>query len=104
MDKDIIKQKSLNYLGLAARAGLLVTGEDNVIVEMRKNKVKIVFVANDSSSKTIDNFQRKCYFYKVPCSLEYTSAEISSAIGKDRHIIGLTDEGIYKAMEKIKGE
>ena len=38
-----MREKVLNLLGLATRAGLLVSGEDIVIDAMRKKKAKIVF-------------------------------------------------------------
>lgn len=94
------RQKLLNLLGLSMRAGYLVSGEDNVITEMKKGKVKIVFVASDSSLKTIDNFKRKCYFYKVDVSFDYSSCELSSSIGKDRKIIGLKNANMYAEIKK----
>ncbi len=97
--------KVLNLLGLAFKAGKIESGEDNVIAILRKSKAQIVFVGNDSSPKTIDNFSRKCYFYKVPCNTDYTTDQLSTAIGKNRHIICLTDQGFYKALKKyLRGE
>lgn len=94
------RQKLLNLLGLSMRAGYLVSGEDNVITEMRKGKVKIVFVASDSSLKTIDNFKRKCYFYKVDVCFSYSSTELSASVGKMRKIIGLKDKNMYAEIKK----
>jgi len=95
-----MEDKVLNLLGLALKAGFIASGEDNVIIEIRKKKAKIVFVGNDSSLRTIDNFKRKCYFYKVECNLRYSSEELSKAIGKSRNIVALTDQGFYKSLEK----
>ena len=55
-----MKQKILNLLGLATRAGLLVSGEDIVIDAMRKKKAKIVFLGSDCSENTLDKFTKKC--------------------------------------------
>ena len=100
-----MKQKILNLLGIAKRAGYIVGGTDSVILEMRKKKAKIVFVASDSSDKTIDNFKRKCYFYNVECNFDFNSDEISHAIGQNRKIIALNDQGIYKAIQKyLRGD
>ena len=100
-----MKQKILNLLGIAKRAGYIVGGTDSVILEMRKKKAKIVFVANDSSDKTIDNFKRKCYFYNVECNFDFHSDEITHAIGQNRKIIALNDQGIYKAIQKyLRGD
>ena len=59
------KERKLNLLGLAFKAGKVTTGEDLVIKSMQHGKAKIVFVASDSSSSTIDKFDKKCFFYKV---------------------------------------
>lgn len=94
-------QKVLNLLGIANKAGCIVTGEDNVINALSKNKVKIIFVAKDASEKTIDKFVRKCYYYNVVCNLELTSSELSSALGKERKIVGVTDKGFSDALERL---
>lgn len=97
------KEKKLNLLGLANRAGKITTGEDLVIKSMQHGKAKIVFVASDASSATIDKFDKKCFFYKVPCILDFDTDELSRAIGKPmRKIIALTDKGFCDAFKKIK--
>ncbi len=45
-------QKFLNLLGLAMRAGKLVTGEELTLKDIRANKAKFVFVAQDASENT----------------------------------------------------
>lgn len=100
-----MKEKILNLLGIAKRAGYIVSGTDSVIMEMRKNKAKIVFVASDSSEKTIDNFKRKCYFYNVECNFDFSGDELSHAIGQNRMILCLTDQGLYRAIQKyLRGD
>ncbi|HAP7497366.1 TPA: 50S ribosomal protein L7, partial [Enterococcus faecium] len=41
------RQKAMNLIGLAMRAGKLITGEELTIAEIRKQKAKLVFVATD---------------------------------------------------------
>ena len=93
--------KALNLLGLAQRAGFIVTGEDNVEKSLQKQKLKIVFVASDASSNTIDKFVKKCYFYKVECNLDFDTQELAKALGKPRKIVGLTDQGFYETLVKL---
>lgn len=97
------KNKVLNLLGLANRAGFVVSGEDNVILGMKKNKIKLVFIACDSSDNTIDKFERKCFFYKVEMKKDFSFDELSSSLGKPRKIIGITDAGFVKAMKEEFG-
>lgn len=97
------KERKLNLLGLANRAGKIISGEDLVIKSMQQGKAKLVFVASDASSSTLDKFNRKCFFYNVECIFDYDTDELSKAIGKTmRRIIALTDKGFCDAFKKIK--
>lgn len=98
-------QKVLNLLGLAKRAGKIITGEDSVIQGLQKKEIKLVFIAKDASESSLDKFSKKCYFYNVKCCNGFTCEELSNAIGADRKIIGVTDAGFTKAiMERLRGE
>lgn len=96
-----MKQKILNLLGLAQKAGYIVSGEENVEVALRSKNCKIVFIANDASENTKDKFTKKCYFYQVECNLDFSSVELSKALGKPRKIVGLIDQGFYVALERL---
>ena len=95
-----MKKQILNLLGLAKRAGRMVSGEDNVIIGLQKKNVKLVFVANDASVQTRDKFNKKCFFYKVRLIDSFSTDEISDAIGSNRRVIGITDDGFVKAIEE----
>ena len=95
-----MKNKVLNLIGLAYRANFIISGEESVIKALQQNRLKIVFIASDAS-KTIDKFVRKCYYYKVVYILDFSSEELSSAIGRTRKIIGLTDLGFANAIERL---
>jgi len=98
-------KRILNLLGLAKKAGKLVTGEDSVILSLQKKETKLVFVAKDASIQTIDKFEKKCFFYKVECISIFTCDELSNAIGSDRKVIGVTDSGFANAINlKLRGE
>lgn len=94
--------KILTTLGLAFKAGFIIAGEEGVLTALQKQKAKMVFVAKDASESTIDKFKRKCYFYKVPCSFAFTTDELSSAIGKMRKIIAVTDPGMVQILIKVQ--
>ena len=98
------RQKALNLLGLAYRARKLISGEDSVIENLQKGKCQIVLVASDASSKTIDKFQKKCFFYNVEVCLEFKTEELSISLGKGLvKIIAITDSGFKKAFcENLK--
>lgn len=91
--------KILSYLGLARRSSSLITGTDAVIESL--SKIKIVFVARDASSATIDKFEKKCYFYHVPLILDYTSVELSQSTGLNVKVLGITNEGIAGKIKEL---
>ena len=61
------RQKAMNLIGLAMRAGKLITGEELTIADIRKQKAKIVFVANDTSENTKKKEQENSSYYDDPC-------------------------------------
>ena len=98
-----MKQKILNLLGLATRAGLLVSGEDIVIDAIQKKKAKSVFIGSDASDNTVDKFQKKCFHYKIEVNTMFTSEELSRSIGKTRMVLAIVDLGFYKSIKKYLG-
>ena len=57
--------KIFSYLGLAARARRLVSGEFSTEQAVKRNKAYIVIVATDASENTKKNFRDMCTYYKV---------------------------------------
>ncbi|MGX7023393.1 YlxQ-related RNA-binding protein [Vagococcus hydrophili] len=95
------KDKFLNLLGLATKAGKLVSGDDTTVKAVRKNNVRLVIVATDASEGTIKKMTDKCQYYQTPIIVACTKAEISHAIGKSRTIIGVCDNGFSKKMREL---
>lgn len=86
----------LNSLGLAQVAGKLVSGEALVIKAIQRQEAKLVFLANDCSPATKKKIKNKSSYYDVPLVEEYTTMEISQALGKKRSLVALTDQGFAK--------
>lgn len=99
-----MKSRVLNMLGIANKAGKVISGEESVINGLQKGKLKMVFVASDASEATTDSISRKCFYYHVEYVNAFASDELSKAIGKERKIIGITDEGICNAIRKLMEE
>lgn len=95
------KQKALNLLGLALRAGKLVHGEASVLAAVRNKSASYVFVAEDASDNTKKKFTDKTNYYEVPISFDFSGELISQAIGKNRSSVALIDQGFAKSMKKI---
>ncbi|EOT28995.1 YlxQ-related RNA-binding protein [Enterococcus saccharolyticus] len=95
------KQKALNMLGLAMRAGKLVTGEEMTIKDVKSQKAKLVLIAHDAGKNTQKKVKDKSSFYQVPCLDHFDSNELSQAIGKDRMVVGILDSGFAKRIEEL---
>lgn len=94
-------RQGLNLLGLAQRAGKLVSGEETVLKNIRNNKAKLVIVCLDASENTKKKISDKCQFYHVTYIEAFESLELTQAIGKARIVCALTDEGFKKGVLKI---
>jgi len=95
------REKALNLLGLAYRARKLINGDEVVTDNLQKGKCKMVIVASDASNRTIDKFQKKCFFYGTELNLEFTTEEISKALGKGLvKVVALLDEGFSNAFKE----
>lgn len=96
--------KRLNYLGIARRAGYLISGTDAVISSIQSvktTKAKLVLVASDASAGTKEKIINKCYFYKVECLDIFSTIELSEAIGLENpKVIAITDKGIANQIKK----
>ena len=58
--------KYLSSLGLAEKAGRVMSGELMTEKAVRSGKAKLVFVASDSSDNTKKKFTNLCDHYNVP--------------------------------------
>lgn len=95
------KKKALNLLGLAMRAGKLISGEELVIKSIRNQRADLVLVAQDASENTKKKIKDKSKYYEIPCTDFFTSEELSQSIGKPRMVIGILDKGFAKKIEEL---
>lgn len=94
------KQKLLNLLGLARRAGKLTTGEDLVLGAIRNQKAKLVFFAADGGASSLKKFTNKTNSYDVAFTTALTRQELADATGMVRSVIAVTDQGFAKKMRE----
>ncbi|MDR0921104.1 MAG: YlxQ-related RNA-binding protein [Lactobacillales bacterium] len=97
-------ERVLNLLGLAQRAGKLITGEELTIDDIRREKTKVVFVASDASGNTRKKIKDKSSYYAVPYFERFNQAELSHAIGKIRMVVGVNDAGFAKKLIELLSE
>ena len=95
------KQQALNLLGMATRAGKLITGDSFSLSEIQSQRAKIVLLASDASDNTRKKFLDKCLYYNIPISSLFTTEEISQAIGKNRTVCVLSDPGFSAKLQEL---
>jgi len=96
------KNKIINLLGLANKAGKLISGDEAVTKDLKN--IFLLFVASDVSVRTKDKYEKKCFYYNVTCDFSFSSSELEKAVGRSRKIIGVKDKGFALAFEKLRGE
>lgn len=99
----MINKKILGLIGLSARARKICYGADSVEEQLKKRKVYLVIVAEDSSDRTKNKFTRLCEKYNVPIIIAGEIEEISKAIGKsNKAIIGIEEINLSKEIQKME--
>ena len=94
--------KILGLIGLAARARKVSFGADSVELEAQKNKVYLIILAQDSSSRTKEKIQKISEKYNIPIIITQTIEELSKAIGKsNKAILGIEDINLASEIQKI---
>lgn len=93
--------KDLLNIGLAHRAKKVLFGENLVLEGIRARNVYLVFIASDAGEVCRKNVSDKANYYGVPYRMDFNTEELSSAVGKEnRKVIGITDKGFAKILEK----
>ena len=95
------KQKISNLLGLAQRAGKLISGEELVIKAIQEEKAKLVLLANDAASNLTKKVTDKGHYYEVQVSTVFSTLELSTAIGRARKVVAVVDAGFSKKMRSL---
>ncbi|GFH41363.1 YlxQ-related RNA-binding protein [Pseudolactococcus insecticola] len=98
---DFNKTKLLNSLGMAKKAGKIVTGEELVIKSIQADRARLVFVAHDGAANLVKRISDKTTYYEIPMIDTFSTADISHAIGSARKVIAVQDKGFAKKMESL---
>lgn len=92
-------KKVLGILGLAMKAGTVLSGEFMTEQAIRSGEAKLVIVASDASDNTKKKFRNSCQFYHVPYAQWGEKEVMGNAIGKQfRASLAVTDKGLAKSI------
>ena len=88
-------------IGIAKRAGRVMSGAYQVEQAVHKRQARLVIVAEDASENTRKLFTDKCLTYSVPCVFYSDKESLGRALGaKERSSAAVLDEGLAGAIVK----
>jgi ribosomal protein L7Ae-like RNA K-turn-binding protein len=95
------KKKIESYLGLARRAGKIVSGYQTCLHTISRGSIRLIIAASDISEKTRDRFEGLCSRYGADFEVYGTVDELSEMTGfTGRGIYGITDRNFAEVMIK----
>lgn len=93
--------KIFSMIGLAMKAGKVVSGEFMTEKMIKTGKAFLVIVSYAASDNTKKMFRNMCAFYEVPFYIYGTKEELGHSMGKEfRASLAVTDEGFAKSIGK----
>ncbi len=94
-----MRDRTLQALGLARRAGRIIDGEGQVLASIAKNPKGVVFLASDAGDNIRKKVTDKCRSFGVRLSTDYSSDQLSHALGKPhRKAVLLMDAGFIDSQ------
>ena len=97
--------KILSLIGLATKAGKIVSGEFSAEKSVKTGNGFLVVAAEDASENTKKKFRNMCSFYQVPIYFYGDKESLGRAMGKEyRACLAVQDENFAKAIMKELGK
>jgi len=90
-----------HLIGLAQRAGKVISGEGLVVKAIQSQQVVLVFLANDAGPNVTKKVTDKSNYYNVEVSTVFNALELSAALGKPRKVVAIADAGFSKKMRTL---
>lgn len=95
------QNRVFSLLGLATKAGKVVSGEFSTEKAIKSGKAFLVIVAEDASANTKKSFSDSCSYYQVPFIIYGTKDELGRCMGKQmRASLAVTEEGFGREIVK----
>lgn len=94
-------QKILSLIGLAAKAGKVVSGEFTVEKALKQQRAFLVLIAEDASANTKKKFRDMSTYRRIPIYFLYDKSRLGHAVGKEyRASLAITDRNFAGAIQK----
>ncbi|HLR80205.1 MAG TPA: ribosomal L7Ae/L30e/S12e/Gadd45 family protein [Bacillota bacterium] len=97
-----MKNRYLNMIGLAYRAGQCSIGEENIIKDIQKRRAHLILLANDIGMQTKKKLIDKCETYKVPYMIVDDRETLSQSIGKTNRVaLAILEKGFATKIQSL---
>ena len=102
MNEDKNLKQLLFSVGLAKKAGKVISGTDSVCDEIRKNKIFLVLCADDVSENTKKKISDCCKYYQIKLRFcEISKETLGKTIGKSfSACVGVTDKNLSELISR----
>lgn len=101
----MIERKIISLLGLAQRAGKLLSGEAAILSRIASGQIQCIIIAADAADNTREHYQESALNHGIPCFKALSKLELSQGIGKpERAAVAITDSGLAQALAKLLSE
>ena len=98
------ENKILSFIGLAKRAGKIVSGEEKVISSLKTTECALVILSEDASENTKKKISDKCSFYKKDLLIFSDRFSLGKYTKKDYAVVlSVTDEGFSGRIKQLSG-
>ncbi|WP_371371216.1 L7Ae/L30e/S12e/Gadd45 family ribosomal protein [Sporomusa aerivorans] len=93
------EQKVMSVLGLAQKAGKIVSGDFAVQGALKSGKAKVLIIAKDASDATKKEYQYQADSREIATYYALSKEQMGGAIGKAlRAAVAITDNGFVKPL------
>lgn len=91
-----------NFIGLAMKAGKVISGEQGCERAVKNGKASLVIVSEDASSNTQKKFKDACLHYRISFCVFGEKEKLGKYVGKDvRSVIAITDRNFSGRLTKM---
>lgn len=88
-------------IGIAEKAGKVVSGEFSTEKAVKSGKACLVILASDASGNTRKHFSDMCAYRDIPIFIYGNRQELGHAIGKEMRVnLAITDRGLADSIRK----
>ena len=97
-----MQDRILSMLGIAQKAGKVVSGGFQCEKAIQGRQARLVILACDAQKNTSETIRNKCAYYGIPL-IQYSNKDaLGRAIGKEeRACAAVTDEGLGLNIKKL---